>query len=202
MDERKELNAALPADVPAAEPCADAAPQGAKKPYVKPTMQVFPLNCQMLAASGPVQVAVSGGFSMYGYCYDQLCYERRGDITVDDLFTSPSFSRLTNSGYWFQIDGPMAYSDMCYFSDEHLSTAYRSYAGRLRKAWGPLVRFGAGGEGWNEADFLANVVLEGDGVFISGPLPDIEVTKTVTGEYNGVPVLVTMGLEVTGYNGC
>ncbi|MBR1712314.1 MAG: hypothetical protein IJ722_02770 [Alloprevotella sp.] len=50
MEERMKLNSALPADMQAAEPGADAAPK-AKKPYVKPTMQVFPLGCQLLAAS-------------------------------------------------------------------------------------------------------------------------------------------------------
>ncbi|MBR1712677.1 MAG: hypothetical protein IJ722_04680 [Alloprevotella sp.] len=63
MKKRKELNAALPGDVRAAEPCADTAPK-AKKPYVKPTMQVFPLGCGLLAASGvvtgpPVQITLT-----------------------------------------------------------------------------------------------------------------------------------------------
>ncbi|MBR1713165.1 MAG: hypothetical protein IJ722_07160 [Alloprevotella sp.] len=60
MDERMNKNNALPADVPAAETCAESAPQGAKK-YVKPTTQVFPLGCGLLAVSGgvpPVTVTV------------------------------------------------------------------------------------------------------------------------------------------------
>ena len=57
MTNEIEQNAALPADVPAAEACADAAPKGAKK-YVKPAMKVFKLDCQMLAASRPPVVTL------------------------------------------------------------------------------------------------------------------------------------------------
>ncbi|MBR1712178.1 MAG: hypothetical protein IJ722_02085 [Alloprevotella sp.] len=85
MKKRKELNAALPADMQAVEPCADAAPK-AKKPYVKPTMQVFPLNCQLLAGSGvsgpPVQVTLS---RMPGIDYYWIVRSRE-----DFLYSGPS----------------------------------------------------------------------------------------------------------------
>lgn len=90
---------------------------------------------------------------------------------------------------------------MCYYSDEHVDKINRVYGYQnVRKAWGPLVQFGPGGEGWSEADFLANVELEGDGVFVSGPLSE-EVEKTVSGTHNGVPVKVTFVLNVVPYQG-
>ena len=74
MDERMNKNNALPADVPAAETCAESAPQGAKK-YVKPAMKVFKLDCGLLAASGvsepPVQVSLHPvGIEFYVLLWD------------------------------------------------------------------------------------------------------------------------------------
>ncbi|MBR1712355.1 MAG: hypothetical protein IJ722_02985 [Alloprevotella sp.] len=100
MDERKELNAALPADVQAAEPGADAALGRAKK-YVKPTMQVFPLGCGLLATSGqPVSVAIS--FTPLDYYLSDLCID---PVTRCGSLVNPEFCGKTLSEAW---GGPAA----------------------------------------------------------------------------------------------
>lgn len=64
MEEDMMLNATLSAGVRGVETGADAAPVGVKK-YVRPTCKVFPLDCQLLAASGPIDVVLRGYLDYY-----------------------------------------------------------------------------------------------------------------------------------------
>ncbi|MBR1712138.1 MAG: hypothetical protein IJ722_01875 [Alloprevotella sp.] len=72
---------------------ADAAPERAKKPYVKPTMQVFKLNCQMLAASGASVFVRISPMPAVDYYYTAT--------TTDDewLYTGPWDSELLDGSF-------------------------------------------------------------------------------------------------------
>ncbi|MBR1713086.1 MAG: hypothetical protein IJ722_06755 [Alloprevotella sp.] len=191
MDERMNENNALPADVPAAETCAESAPQGARK-YVKPAMKVFKLDCQMLAASGPVRVTVYGGISMYhlitadeeyharplpvgagATCDTYTCFPHVPAISCSDFlnyFGGISFPKVVAiSGNWFQ---------------------YNCFGPNPAKVTGVYFSRDLG---WSAAGFLAGVQLDGDCGFATHD--GTPQSRVVTGSYNGTPVVVEFNLR-------
>ncbi|MBR1712580.1 MAG: hypothetical protein IJ722_04195 [Alloprevotella sp.] len=178
MKERMNENAALPAEVRAAETGADAAPK-AKKPYVKPTMQVFPLGCGLLAASGvsgpPVTVRLSVravDYYMTDWC--MVSITRTGTLGLD-------FCGTTASGAWAAqaaeldgiIDGWMAESvNTIDCPNLHLDCHHPFNCGDFRRGLalpsklaalaGPSV-VSIDGADWEPSQFLANAVLQCDG---------------------------------------
>ena len=188
-----KLNAALPADMRAAETGVDAAPTGAKT-YVKPAMQVFPLGCGLLATSGaPVDVFINAGFDFYSGSGDANCRAALDYLYTSDVLDSPVFSRFidTTAGDYLWIMRPR-----------------HCFANPARS-----VTFGSGGEGWSEADFLANVIVgdfvegsysypgEGALLYHQGSSTDPKDLMTFEGSYNGQPVLLHFSLSLRGYNG-
>ena len=179
-----KLNAALPADMRAAETGADAAPEREKK-YVKPAMQVFPLGCQMLAASGvsepPVVVQVNFAADVYIGITSAPCISALARLSLDDLVSANPFARLGDATYYYYPHG------------------YRPcFSGHS----GPAVVFGPGGESWSEGDFLANVQLDS---YANRPLDiggsDVECDgESISGTYNGRSVLVYYSLCMYGHD--
>ena len=193
MDERMNENNALPADVPAAETCAESAPQGAKK-YVKPAMKVFKLDCQMLAASGPVRVTVYGGISMYHLITADEEYHARplpvGAGATCDTYTCfphvPAISCSDFLNYFGGISFPkvVALSGNLHeyncFPVEPASVDGVSFPDNI---------------GWSAAGFLAGVQLDGDCEFATHD--GERQSRVVTGSYMGTPVVVEF---VLGYS--
>ncbi|MBR1711852.1 MAG: hypothetical protein IJ722_00380 [Alloprevotella sp.] len=181
MDKRMNENAALPADMRAAETGADTA-LGREKTYVKPAMQVFPLGCGLLAMSvvsgEPVQVTISAGIDMY-YFYDHLgCIQHVPDIAYDDFKKIPFLKdKLPMDALGYTEGSVIKY---CFHSDG---------------LYGPSVSFEAGGGVW-DADFLADLELPSGIAFPSGSFNLYEDDKImVPGTYRGTPVVVTLVLR-------
>ena len=170
-----------------------------KKAYVPPRMQVIPLNCQLLAASqpaGPVHVTIAGGMSYYVGSECDLLID--SDVPCDAFRTSlkDTYGRYewTNLADKDNLD---KYPQPC-FGANALYWPPNDYID-------PSVAFGAGGEGWDATDFLANVVLP-NGCAVKGEWPTnrgswghLDATGIV-GSYRGTPVVVTFQFFASCHN--
>ncbi|MBR1712428.1 MAG: hypothetical protein IJ722_03390 [Alloprevotella sp.] len=181
MDKRMNENAALPADMQAAEPCAESAPK-AKKPYVKPAMKVFPLDCGLLAASGvsgpPVYLTIRGGISMYsawavGNGYIPCMPFLPAAISADDIMSG--FAGIS-------FPDVVSYRDCC--------ISYPCFPDGGND--GPSV-IGLPGD-WDEADFLANVRLSDNPGFARDELSSGANYLEVEGSYKNRLVVITFRL--------
>ncbi|MBR1711971.1 MAG: hypothetical protein IJ722_01015 [Alloprevotella sp.] len=175
MDERKELNAVPPAAAPERE-----------KTYVKPAMQVFPLNCGLLAMSGvsgdPVYVTITGGISMYNAWLDNGAFRPcmphlPATIGVDDI-------RSGFAGISLPMDA-LGYSDCC---AQYLCFSENSLEG-------PSVQ--GLPEDWDVTDFLANVRLSDNPGFARDELSYLTKNSLeVEGSYKNRPVVIDFVLTV------
>ncbi|MBR1732909.1 MAG: hypothetical protein IJ729_04100 [Alloprevotella sp.] len=194
MKDDKTFDGALCAGVGTAD-AAGAAPAAGKKKYVSPTMQVIPLGPQrMLATSGvsgdPVAVLVRGGFDFYNGDSAYMCKYSKEDLRADALLKSPLLANNLDGVYrWLQTAPPPSR----YIIRSCIGDTYRT------------VSFGSGGEGWSEADFLANVKLifdeeaDPDDAYLGNFKYGGTFTNSFPGSYNGRPVLVTIQLDTTSW---
>ncbi|MBR1711813.1 MAG: hypothetical protein IJ722_00185 [Alloprevotella sp.] len=182
MDENMKLNAALPADMRATETGADAAPEREKK-YVKPRMQVFPLDCQLLAASGVSGEPVRAGISGYIDMYASSCRSYIPAISCDD-FRNTEFIRD-------KIPMNAGFNNAWCFRETIWYDPFPAYAG---------VSFSSGVD-WDVTDFLANVEF-------LDPCPGFDVSNpwdnpsplVLNARYKGHPVIVKLSIGMTSLN--
>ena len=193
MNNDKQFGGALCAGGGTAD-VAVAAPAEGKKKYVSPTMQVIPLGPQrMLATSGepPVHVSILGVVDMYSFgCETYLPPEITCDDFRDAKFIYP---RLPQNQKIYACD----------WGGNYCFSGGRKY-----------VKFGPGGEDWNQTDFLANVQFNGGCSFsvdwsshewaVDFYPDDRFVDKgwagltMISGEYRGRAVEIEFMLSTTG----